>query len=578
MTLSILNNKWEVLEEDERKLVSLNQRFGFSILLSKILSTHPNITLENVMNFLEPSIKNLMPNPFESFLDIEKGVMRVIEAITKKQRITIFGDYDVDGATSCAIFKKYLNGIGTPCEIYIPDRIKEGYGPNSNALLNLRKKGVDLVVTVDCGTVAFEPLEKAKEAGLDVIVIDHHLGIKQKPESIAVVNPNRWDETSDLTYLCGAGVSFMFIVALNMTLKKNGYPVKFNLLSLLDIVALGTVCDIMPLIGLNRAFVKTGIEVLKARTNLGIKTLLSLCGEEFEITEYTLGFIIGPRINAGGRIGKADLGAKLLCTENEKEAFEIAQELCELNGKRKEFEDASLMVAIQKIESERRDEKNIIFVEDEGFHQGIIGILASRIKDRYAKPVGVFSRLDGYLKASFRSSNVDIGDLIHKANAKGLLIAGGGHANAGGLSVSFEKFQQLWDFFEAEVSGQTKDFVNTLFATASINPKFLQVEYIKEMQKLAPFGNSNPKPIFLINHLRVVKADIVKENHVSMVLKSMEVSIRSIFFRTSTLGITQNLLALVGAEVDIMCELSINEWNMRENVNIALVDVRKSHN
>lgn len=570
---SILNNNWQVLEEDEAKLISFNQRFGFSFLLSKILSTHPQVNLNNVMSFLEPSIRGLMPNPFGSFLDIDVAVLRMLEAIHKKQKIVVFGDYDVDGACSSAIIKKYLNSIQVPCEIYIPDRIKEGYGPNSNALLGLKEKGADVVITVDCGTVAFEPLEKAKEAGLDVIVIDHHLGVKQKPASIAVINPNRWDETSELGYLCGAGVSFMFIVALNMALKKNNYPAKLpDLLSFVDLVALGTVCDVMPLIGLNRAFVKTGIEVMKGRKNVGIKTLLGLCGEEQEITEYTLGFIIGPRINAGGRIGKSHLGATLLSTSSEVEAMEISKELCELNLKRREIEDACLMFALQKIESERLYERDVIFVEDASFHQGIIGILASRIKERYAKPVGVFTKLDGYLKASFRSANVDIGSLIHKANSKGLLIAGGGHANAGGLSVYENKYNELWDFFEEAIK-EEGSYTNTIFASTKVTAKFIEVASIRELSKLSPFGNSNQKPIFLIENLKVIKADVVKENHVSLILKSGEESLRAIFFRASTLGVMANLLKLVGREVDIMCELSINEWNFKESVNINLIDV-----
>ena len=576
MKQSILNNNWEVLPENESKLISLNQRYGFSFLLSKILSTHPQINFENVLDFLEPSIKKLMPNPYQSFLDIDVAVLRMLEAIHKKQKIVVFGDYDVDGATSSALFKRYLEGIGVPCEIYIPDRIKEGYGPNSNALLNLRSKGVDLVITVDCGTVAFEPLEKAKEAGLEVIVIDHHLGVKQKPASIAVINPNRWDETSELSYLCGAGVSFMFIVALNMALKKNDYFASRkepNLLSLIDLVALGTVCDIMPLIGLNRAFVKTGLEVIKAKTNLGIKTLLSLCGEEMEITEFTLGFVIGPRINAGGRIGKSNLGATLLSTQNEEEALTISKELCELNSKRKDIEEVSLDLAIEKIESQRLHEREVIFVEDEAFHQGIIGILSSRIKDRYGKPVGVFTRMDSYLKASFRSSNIDIGQIIHKANSAGLLIAGGGHANAGGLSVLLENYEKLFNFFEEEVKSSNKHLVNTIFASAKITPKFIAPQEVKELLKLSPFGNSNQKPIFLIEGLQVLKADIVKENHVNLILKNGNNSFRAIFFRARTLGIMPNLLKLIGKEVDIMCELSINEWNNRENININLIDI-----
>jgi single-stranded-DNA-specific exonuclease len=576
---SILGNKWEILEYDVSKAMFFGQSLGLSPALSSILASNPLITMEELRSFLSPSIKNLMPNPFESLLDVELAVVRIVKAIMQKEKIVIFGDYDVDGGTSCAIFKRFFNSIGVNCDIYIPDRVKEGYGPNSNALLELRKNGADLVITVDCGTVAFEPLLKANEAGLEIIVIDHHLGVKEKPQSIAIINPNRFDETSQLTYLCGAGVTFMLIVALNMTLRKNNFyrEVKEpNLLSLLDLVALGTVCDVMPLVGLNRAFVKTGLEVVKAKTNLGLKTLLAIAGSEAEITEFTLGFIIGPRINAGGRIGKSTLGATLLSTQNEEEAIKIANELHDLNSKRKDMEEASLEIAIKKIESLSLESHPVIFVQDEAFHQGIIGILASRIKDRYNKPVAVFSCLDGYLKASLRSvEGLDLGSIIHKAHKKDLLIAGGGHASAGGLSVSKQKYDSLFNFFLEEVESADFDFQKTIYASTQITLNAVSPELCLEVKKLAPFGNANPKPIFHFKSLIVVRCDVLKEAHVSLILKDQNSgkTAKAMFFKAHQMGVLHKLAGLYGKEVDVMAEVELNEWNGQKSAVLHLVDV-----
>ena len=579
MKTSIFNNKWEVLTANNSKALFFSQSLNLSYPISQILSLNESFDLDEVKRFLNPTIKAIMPNPFDELLDVEVAVLRIIKAIEEKQKIVIFGDYDVDGATSSAILKRFFDMISIKSEIYIPDRIKEGYGPNTNALLELRKQGADLVITVDCGTVAFEPLAKANEAGLEIVVIDHHLGIKEKPQSIAVINPNRFDETSSLHYLCGAGVTFMLVVALQISLKKKNFykDVKEpNLLCLIDLVALGTVCDIMPLVGLNRAFVKTGLEVIKHQTNLGIKTLLSIAGSEVEISEFTLGFILGPRINAGGRIGKSNLGATLLSTNSEVEALQIATELHNLNSNRKDMEEASLSIAIEKIESLGLWKEEFIFVEDEAFHQGIIGILASRIKDRYNKPVAVFSKLDGYLKASIRSVlGLDVGSIIHKANSKNLLIAGGGHAMAGGLSVLSANYNELFTFFNEEVKNAEFNFQKTLHISNIISINAINIDLCLDLKKLAPFGNANSKPLFCIKEVVVIKCDVLKESHISLILKDKfsGKTIKAMFFKAMQLGVLPNLRNLLGKEIDVVCELELNEWNGNKSPVLHLVDV-----
>ena len=576
---SVSGALWEVLKTDAQKAMTFCQKLEIFQSVAEILALNPNLTLEDAKTFLFPSIKTQMPNPFEALLDVSFASERIIKAIKKKEKVVIFGDYDVDGATSSAILKKFFAYFSLDVQIYIPDRIKEGYGPNSNALLELKKQGAELVITVDCGTVAFEPLKKASDAGLEIVVIDHHIGVKEKPESIAVINPNRWDETSELTYLCGAGVVFMLIVAVNIKLKAENFYLQHNikepnLLSLVDLVALGTVCDVMPLIGLNRAFVKTGIEVIKAKTNKGIKALLSVAGVEAEITEFTLGFVLGPRINAGGRIGSSTLGANLLSTENEEEAIKIANELNELNAKRKEMEDNDLNFAINKIEREKTFENKFIFVEDASFHQGIIGILASRLKERYQKPCAVFSSLEGYLKASIRSvPNIDVGSIIHKANDANLLIAGGGHAMAGGLSVLKENYKKLELFFQENI--EEKESVKTYYISSVLTPLAASVELVNQVKNLSPFGSANPKPIFLMQNLIVIKFNVLKEKHASFLLKDENSgkTIKAMFFKAFELGILHHLEKTYGKTVDVIGELEINEWNGNKTVQLNLIDI-----
>jgi single-stranded-DNA-specific exonuclease len=580
---SCLSYTWELLPIDEVKSRAFSQKFGLSGGVADILSSNSQLTIETLENFLKPSVRALLPNPLNAFLDMEVAVLRVLSAIRNKENIVIFGDYDVDGATSSAILKRFFQMIGMKSTIYIPDRIREGYGPNTNALLSLKKDGADLVITVDCGTVSFEPLEEAKMAGLDIIVIDHHLGVKEKPASIAVINPNRYDETSDLTYLCGAGVTFMMIVALNMKLKEEQYYLKQkisepSLITLLDLVALGTVCDVMPLVGLNRAFVKTGISVMKEKQNIGIASLLAIAGMEREITEYTLGFIIGPRINAGGRIGKSDLGARLLSTHDKIEAMKLAEELHDLNAKRKEIEEEMLFSAFVKIEQEKKHEKGFIFISSPDYHQGVIGILASRIKDRYNKPAAVFSVTNDIGKASLRSINgIDLGAIIHKANAKGILIAGGGHAMAGGLSIKMEKIKELEDFFEAELGEEALKISSQkmLFLSARVTIAGINLELFHSLEALSPFGPSNPKPIFLIQNAVVVKTDILKDKHISFILKDKNSSktLKAMFFKAFDIGIGQTLMKLLGKEISAAGELVLNEWNGNQTVQFNLIDI-----
>jgi single-stranded-DNA-specific exonuclease len=332
---SALGHNWQHRICDSRLAMAIYQKSGLSEIASRLLAAK-NISLDEVENYLRPTIKYSLPDPF-LLLDMDVAVKKIIQAIKSKQKIVVFGDYDVDGATSSALLKRFFAMAGIEIEIYIPDRILEGYGPNVEALLNLKKSGADLVITVDCGTVAFEPLEAAYQAGLEVIVIDHHLGALEKPKAIAVINPNRLDEQFEHKNLAAVGVCFLLCVAVNKTLREENFYqenqlIEPQLLSLLDLVALGTICDVMPLTGLNRALVAQGLKIMKNRNNIGIRALCDVANLDEEPNSYHLGFVLGPRINAGGRVGKSDLGAKLLSSHDPEEAKEIATWLHSYNN------------------------------------------------------------------------------------------------------------------------------------------------------------------------------------------------------------------------------------------------------
>ncbi len=587
---------WKQKPYDERLKTTIYQRYDLLESISIILAAK-QVALDEVENFLEPKIKTNLPNPF-TLLDMDVAVDHVITAIKNKKKITLFADYDVDGATSASILKRFLADIEVDVGIYIPDRILEGYGPNKDALLNLKKNGSDLVITLDCGTVSFAPLEAAKEAGLDVIVIDHHLGVIEKPSAIAVINPNRIDETFAHKNLCAAGVTFLFCVAINQRLRQlNFYQERKisepQLMSLLDLVALGTVCDVMSLTGLNRAFVTAGLKILKSRNNLGIRTICDLANLNEAPTAYHLGFIIGPRINAGGRLGTSNLGAKLLSTNNEFEAKEIAQQLEELNKKRKQTETEVLQEAVNRLNKgvdgfSANDA--VIFAVAQNWHPGVIGIVASRLKDLYNKPTAVIA-IDGNKgKASCRSiAGIDFGAEILKARSANLVIEGGGHAMAGGFAVESTKIKDLHNFFCANLNEKVAIFgakKEEEFYLA-LDLAQVNIEFLKELQKLEPFGMGNAKPKFLIRNLQKIRAQIIgqTQEHISCIFSSKSAvgfhsQLQAVAFRAidKSIALEQNPLAILlrdgfNKSFDAIGTLSVNSWMGVERVQFLLEDL-----
>ncbi|WP_395463043.1 single-stranded-DNA-specific exonuclease RecJ [Wolbachia endosymbiont of Cantharis cryptica] len=567
---SITNALWKLQEADQREILTLTQRFELPEILARTLVTR-GVNIKNAGDFLYPLIRSLLPDPFH-LLDMDKAIFRIIQAIKNGENIAIFGDYDVDGATSSALINRYLRMIGIHSIIYIPDRVDEGYGLNAGALLQLKKKGFDLCISVDCGTLAYQPIEDAKNFGLDIIVIDHHLGAEKLPIAVAVVNPNRLDESSLYNNLAAVGVSFLLIVALNKSLREQEFfanKKEPDLFDLLDLVALGTVCDVMQITGLNRAFVSQGLKVMSARKNIGLRILFDALGILEKPSVSRLGFNIGPCINAGGRIGEASLGARLLSTDNEEEAHSIALKLIDLNNARKMLENEALLEATTQVEKSVQSGANFIMVSG-NWHQGIIGITASRLKEQFHLPIVVISLNNGIGKASCRSiSGVDIGAAVLSAKFKNLIIEGGGHNMAAGFSIKEDKINDLYDFFTERFTHSIND--KALKADGVVTVKTINLSLWNQLQRLEPFGAGNPEPRFIIQEAKIRKPEIIGTDHIKCFIADDNVMVRAIAFRSANTELGSAIMQ--GNVKAILGKISMNYWNGNEFIQFLIEDV-----
>ncbi len=581
---------WKLNQWDDRKTLSISQKFGFSEILSRLLTIR-GVELDEIDNFLNPTLKNTLKDPY-SLLDMENGVNLVYEAIVKKQKICIFGDYDVDGVSSSALMKNFFDLIGVNAIIYIPDRVAEGYGPNPTAFIKLKKeKNIDLILTVDCGISGFESCKIAKEIGLKVVITDHHLGNSIMPEADAIINPNRLDETTDYKILAGVGVGFLFLIALNKKLRESGFFKNNNidepdLLNFLDLVALGTICDVVPLVGLNRAFVRQGLKVIKKRSNAGIKSLIDVSEIDEEINAYHIGFILGPRINATGRVGEADLSSKLLYLKDSFETMQIAKELDYYNKERQNIEKIVLEEALKQIANNNLDKENIIFVEGEGWHEGVIGIIASRIKDRFEKPTIVLSKIGHCYRASCRSVNgVDLGRTIIEAKLKNLIKDGGGHAMAGGFSIDEDKLEELKKFFKEKLNDDVEYFLNNKEKDVDLvlECKSLSIKLANEIDKLGPFGAGNHKPKIILKNVVIVRSDIIgkNQNNLRIIvcdndLIRLSKGITAMCFRINKEDKIFSVLTSIGKKVNLLGEININKWQGQESIQFIIEDVMET--
>ncbi len=579
--ISVLGNHWELRAVDERASLAMAQRLDLPEFIARLLTAR-GISADSASIFLQPTLRDSLPDPAH-LKDMNKAAKRVARAIIQKETIGIFGDYDVDGATSSALLIRYLRELGIETHTHIPDRKKEGYGPNTPALMGLRDKGASLIITVDCGTVAFAPIAAAQAAGVDVIVIDHHKGEARLPDALAIVNPNRMDEDSPHTHLAAVGMTFLLLVAVNRELRSidtQQTTRQPDLKQWLDLVALGTVCDVVSLTGINRAFVAQGLKILAQRSNIGLNALGDVANLDEKPGTYHLGFILGPRINAGGRVGQSSLGVRLLTTQDPVEAKELAEILDRHNSERKAIE--SMVLEQAREQAEIQQGAPFIMVHSQGWHEGVIGIVAGRLKELYNKPAAVIAVENGIGKGSARSvSGVDIGGAIAAAHMEGLLLAGGGHAMAAGFSLEADKIPELQEWLTKHLGGDVADWqrqrvlhLDAALSVTAITPQLAQLQ-----ERLGPFGMGNPQPRILLSDVRIVKTDIVGGNHVRVLLaesgmagRAQSARLGAVAFRAADTPLGELLLRHSGAALHLAGQLRLNEWQGRKRAEFHITD------
>lgn len=560
--------------------MAITQRLGVPEVVGRVLAGR-DVPLDAATEFLDPTIKSLMPDP-SVVQDMEAGAARAADAILAGDEIAVFGDYDVDGATSSAVLARYFSALGVSCRIHIPDRIIEGYGPNGPAIRALKDAGAGLLICVDCGSTSFEALEEAAAVGLETLVIDHHQVGETLPRAHALINPNRQDDLSGLGHLAAVGVAFLFVVALNRELRRRGVfreRREPDLLALLDLVAVGTVCDVVPLKGLNRAFVRKGLLALHARGNIGLSALCDTARVNGPATPYHLGFLIGPRINAGGRIGDAALGARLLTTLDGDEARSISETLERLNGERQAIEaimleeaDAAALIAVE------RNDPPVLVSGSDGWHPGVVGLVASRLKERYRRPAFAiaFDERRGVGTGSGRSiPGVDLGGAVRKAVDLGILEKGGGHAMAAGLTVARDRLTELEEFFRAELSEEVAAARsgNTLKVDGVLTASAASVDLLHLLEDAGPFGAGHSEPVFAFPAHRVKFADVVGKGHVRLTLgDGAGGSLKAIAFKAEQTPLGELLLSKRGQTLHLAGSLSLDTWQGREQVQVRVID------
>jgi single-stranded-DNA-specific exonuclease len=582
---SVSGNRWipRLDQAGQNRALAIAQTFGLPDLIARVLAGR-GVAAEEAMAFLDPTIRNLMPDP-HSMTDCEKAALRLLEAIKRGERVAIFGDYDVDGAASSALVYRFLRHFGVAANIYIPDRIFEGYGPNPVAINQLIDNGAQLIVTVDCGTTSFEALEAAKARGVDIVVIDHHQVGHELPPCHALVNPNREDDLSGQGHLCAAGVVFLVLVAALRMLREAGDPRvrSIDLLAWLDIVALATVCDVVPLKGLNRAYVVKGLIAARHQGNAGLSALFRKAGLGGPVTPYHFGFMIGPRINAGGRFGDAALGSRLLTLEDNGEAEAIAERLDDLNRERQAMEAAMLQEAEAEALAEygNGDGAAVIITARDNWHPGIVGLIASRLKDKFRRPAfAIAFDPSGKGTGSGRSINgFDMGRMVRAAVDAGLLVKGGGHAMAAGLTVERANLGKLRAFFTEKAEKQVSGLVanETLKIDGALGASGATVELVDQLETAGPYGSGHPQPIFAIPAHRLRDSRLVGQSHIKITLEAQDGGrLEGIAFRSGETPLGDLLLNSRGAQLHVAGTLGADHWQGSRRVQLRVTDAAKA--
>ncbi len=570
---------------NDRTIAALEQRFHIPELIARVLSGR-GIGLEDAEAFFKPTLKAFMPNPAE-VRDLEEGAARIASAIKSGEQIAVIGDYDVDGATSSALLLRFIRACGLNALVHIPDRLKEGYGPSFDAIENLAGQGAKLLITVDCGISAHDQLNRAAELGLDVIILDHHQAGEILPNAVAVVNPNRQDDVSGQGNLAAVGVAFLMVATVQRDLRAAGWfsddrktP---DLLSWLDLVALGTVCDMVPITGLNRAFVSQGLRVMSTRANIGLSKLSDVARINRKPDAFSLSFTLGPRINAAGRLGRSELGVRLLTTSDPGEAAEIAHSLERLNGERQAIEIRIVDEAVAQAEKALGEHGNlpVIVASGENWHPGVLGLVASRLKERFSRPAIAIGYGENQKEASGSGRSipgVDLGTAIRVAAERGILVKGGGHAMAAGLTIMRDKLQDFRVFLEealAEASADARKEA-VLEIDGALAAGGATLELIEMLERAGPFGIGNPNPVFAFPAHRVVFADLAGKDHVRCTLQAGDgARINGIAFRSIGTELGELLLSERQMPIHVVGRLSINDWGGKRSPQIIIDDASR---
>ena len=573
---SFSGRRWILRDGGDDAARKLLHEGSISPVLARILAAR-GIEPGALADLLNPTMKRLLPEPL-TLKDMARAVTRTRVAIETGERVAVFGDYDVDGSSSAALLHDFLGAIGRKPRVYIPDRMTEGYGPSAQALLALKDEGASLVITVDCGAAAANALMAARDAGLDVVVLDHH-AIETPPPAFAQVNPNQPDDNSGLGHLCAAGVTFLFLVALNRELRESGWYTANDiaapdLMRALDLVGLATICDVVPLTGVNRAFVRAGLVRLSALERPGLAALSSIAGSAAPFTSYHLGFVLGPRINAGGRVGRCSLGVDLLTAPDNDVALPLAKLLDHHNRERQAIEaiildEAIAMAALQ-------DNAPFVLASDSGWHPGVVGIVAGRLKDRFGKPSFVVGFEGGVGRGSARSvPGIDIGAAVRAAREAGILDAGGGHAMAAGFSLKAERLDAFRDFLAAQFADASMRVADAraLHLDAVVAPSGANARLVEEIGRAGPFGAGNPEPLVIAPDVRVSFADRVGKDHLRLKLTGGDgARLDAIAFRAADTALGEGLMTARGKLIHVVGRLRADEWGGRMRVQLQLED------
>ncbi len=568
----------------QNRALAMTQRHGIPELVARVLAGR-GVGADEAPEFLDPTIRRLMPDPF-SMTDCEAAAGRIADAVKNGERVAIFGDYDVDGAASSALLFRFLAHFGVTAEIYIPDRIFEGYGPNPAAINQLVDMGAQLIVTVDCGTTSLEALEAAKARGVDVVVLDHHQVGHELPHALAIVNPNREDDLSGQGHLCAAGVVFLVLVATLRRLKEIGdtRAQTLDLLQWLDLVALATVCDVVPLKGLNRAYVVKGLVAARHQGNAGLAALFRVAGLSGPVTPYHFGFLVGPRINAGGRVGDAALGSRLLTMEPGADVDAIAAELDQLNRERQAMETAMLEEAEAEVLAEYGNASGapVLITASPGWHPGVVGLLAARLKEKFHRPAfAIAFDPSGKGSGSGRSiAGFDIGHMVRAAVDEGLLVKGGGHAMAAGLTIEKSKLGQLRAFFEEQAGDSVKAIIETraLKIDGALSASGASLELFDLLDQAGPYGAGHPQPVFALPSHTLRDARQVGKNHIKVTLEGPDGRARvdCIAFRALDTPLGDLLLASRGQRLHVAGSLSADYWQGSRRIQFRITDAAKA--